>query len=632
MPASYDYRIDWANDGTWTGTGDDVSQRVRPGLTIRFGRDQVRALSPNAVGSADFDLVNTSRDYMPDNAASPIYPNVLPARPTRFQATLSGVVYTLFKGTLDEFKVVPERNTQLVNATAVDALAKLREPNATTALYPSIRTGEAIAAVLTAVGWPVTARDLDIGATTLRWWSLSNVNAWTAINEILDAEGSPALLYADGNGNICFRDRHHRLRATLNANPGFEGATSNWTATGGALALNTSTSVKGQSSGQLTPTGVAVQAYLSSELVAVSAATKVTAVGWVRCAVSRNVFMNVSYFDASFNYLTTHTTTKAVTANTWTYFLTEFTAPASTVWATIQPGMDSTPAAGHVLLVDDLRLQVASASVATFRDAGTEPLFSPPMVYDQGWRDVVNSVLFDVEERGPDLEASEVWTSDQVYTIAPSTSQYVTFVADDPFIEGDVSDYTVLSGSAGINVISIMGRTGLLQVYSGGTGGVVTGIKVVGIKVSAQRTLQVSASDSTSIATYGTKSGPSGAGDACYEDALAIAALAVAYRKVRLPIVSIDMAGTSDVRLTQCLTRKLSDRIKIIDAAGTGLNRDFFIEQIEHELPQAPQLVGHRTTFGCEAVATGSGLDDGSTVFIFDHPTNGKFGTGKFAS
>jgi hypothetical protein len=632
VPASFDYRFDWNDNGNFTNTGDDMSQRIRPGLTTRIGRDQLRALSPIAVGTADFEINNMSRDYYPENASSPIYPNVLPAREIRVQATLSGVVYTPLRGVLDDFDINPDPDVKTIKASAVDALNSLKDTTATTALYPSIRTGDAIAAVLDAIGWPANARDLDSGATTLRWWALNGADAWTAIQDLVAAEGPPALLAADGTGSIVFRDRHHRYLSTLNSNPGFEGTTTPWVATGGALALNTSLSVKGKNSGQLTPTGAAALSYLSSEYCAVAAGARVTATGWFRCAASRNVLLNVSYFDATFTYLgITHTTTKAVTANTWNYVLTEYTAPASTAYAQIQTTMDATPPASHVLQVDEVRLQAASAAVATFRDAGAEPLFSRTMTYDPGWRDVVNNIQWDVDERGPDEDISEIWTSDQTYSIVASGSLSIEFSTSDPFMSAVISEFTLLSGTASYSLSATQGLSASVDIFAGGGGATIGSIVVTGRKVSVQRTLQAIAHDSTSISDYGSKAGPSSPGAACFEDALAVATQLVQTRKDPLPIVSITLAAVSDVRLAAALVSKLSDRIKIIDVANTGLNRDFWIEQIEHVLGQAPQLTGMRTTLGCEAVPT-FGLGSPSTAFRFDHPTNGKFGTGTFAT
>ena len=89
--------------------------------------------------------------------------------------------------------------------------------------------------------------------------------------------------------------------------------------------------------------------------------------------------------------------------------------------------------------------------------------------------------------------------------------------------------------------------------------------------------------------------------------------------------MSIPVANANDKRLTQQLARDLSDRVHITDTE-TGLNADFFVEQISHATSGTGRVL--TTTFGCEkADATRP-----ANVFVFDDATNGKFNTGKFGT
>jgi hypothetical protein len=313
------------------------------------------------------------------------------------QLTLDPV--TLFRGHIDEYTVMPARGERKVNLSALDTLAKLNEAKSFTGLYPAIRTGDAIDAVLDSIGWPANARDIDTGATTLRWWIVNGDDAWSAIQEIMEAEGSPSLVTSDGNGNVIFKDRHHRLFTTLNVNPTFEGSTGSWTSFGGALTLETSISHNGQNSAKLVPDGVTAIVGIASEAVPAVAGTRYTVSGWLRCAVGRGVNLNVDWTNSSGAYISTSVFSITVVANTWTFFYTEYTSPALTGFGTIRPTMSGTPAGSNILYCDDVRIRSATASVATFRDATTEPKFSEPLSYDHGWRDVVNSVQFSVDER-----------------------------------------------------------------------------------------------------------------------------------------------------------------------------------------------------------------------------------------
>lgn len=637
MPGVYTISIDWSNNATFTDTGEDVTTRTLQELSITYGRNTERALNPIATGSANAEILNISRDYSPENSSSPLTGNVKPARPFRINAApaqlntnatfeesaspwsafgsstivrsstyshggyysgkltsdagsdprcsggnaavtagvtyqytghlfspvglptsvavgidwfTSGLAYistsqtsaaltanvwknitatavapgtaafgairfsffgtpgagqilygddlyltavptTMFSGHLDDYKVKPALDERKVQITAQDALAKLKEAKVTTDLYQIIRTGDAVTAVLDAIGWPGGLRDIDEGATILRWWVVDGDDAYTVINDIVSAEGSPALLTVDpATGNIVFRDRHHRLLLTA-----------------------------------------------------------------------------------------------------------------------------------------------STTSQATFRDTGSEPQFSAPLDYDQGWSDIVNDVSFDVDERSPDALVSVIWSSELSYFVPNGTTYTIIASGSDPFLglitPVSGTDYQLRSGSVSITLSRTQGLSTTISITATGDS-VIDTLQVRGYAVPVVRTVKATSSDSTSITAYGRKSGPEDAGLASLEDAKSIAALAVAYRKDPLPIVTFDViAGNGGAtRLTQNLTRDLSDRITVI-SAELGMSRDFFIENLTHVVREAGLI--HVTSYGCEAVPTGSGLDSSTDIFTFDHATRGKFGTGKFA-
>src|SRR5690606_32639819 len=54
-------------------------------------------------------------------------------------------------------------------------------------------------------------RQLDVGATVIRWWWAEDEDAFDAISKIVASEGPPAMVYANEHGGIVFRSRHHRL-------------------------------------------------------------------------------------------------------------------------------------------------------------------------------------------------------------------------------------------------------------------------------------------------------------------------------------------------------------------------------------------------------------------------------------
>ncbi|MFC5744838.1 hypothetical protein [Actinomadura rugatobispora] len=211
--AHFRFAIDWDGDGDFTGPGEDVTDQVlaKSGFSTEFGRDQARALSPPASGRATFTLNNISRNYSPDNPASPLADDLLPAREVLSTVELDGVTRALFRGHLDDFEVKVEKNVREVDCVAFDPLAKLKDNKVSTQLYAGIRTGEAINVILDAADWPADLRDLDVGATVIRWWWEEGTDAWDAILKLVNSEGPAAIVHADEDGRIVFRDRHHRI-------------------------------------------------------------------------------------------------------------------------------------------------------------------------------------------------------------------------------------------------------------------------------------------------------------------------------------------------------------------------------------------------------------------------------------
>lgn len=202
--------VDWSRNGTFADSGDDVTTVVRGGISASYGRDQATALSPVVAGRGSFTLDNSTRTYSPRNASSALFGLVKPSRPVLVQRTISGTTYTVFRGHTDDSPLDPDPDSKTVAFSLIDYLADFRGVNVTTTLYQGIRTGAAIDAVLTAAGW-TGGRALDTGATILPWWWADGADASDMLQQLLAAEGPPALLTIDGTGAFVFRDRHHRV-------------------------------------------------------------------------------------------------------------------------------------------------------------------------------------------------------------------------------------------------------------------------------------------------------------------------------------------------------------------------------------------------------------------------------------
>lgn len=211
-----------AGDKTWIDyaqvymAGEEITA-MTPGVVsevnIQYGRDQARSLAPMGSGEVSFSVDNVSRDLSPENAASPLANVLGPGRDLLVEAHYNNRCYVLFFGSVDDFKVDASQGKWLASFTGIDAMARFKGRPVSTRLHPALRTGEAVHKVLDAIGW-TGGRDIDAGASTLRWWWAESDDASEVLQEILAVEGPNALLTVGSSGEIVFRDRHHRLLRT----------------------------------------------------------------------------------------------------------------------------------------------------------------------------------------------------------------------------------------------------------------------------------------------------------------------------------------------------------------------------------------------------------------------------------
>lgn len=211
--------IPTAGTQTWidyvqvVGDGEGISDSppgVVSAVSIQYGRDQSRSIGDVQPGQCKFDVDNVSRDLSPENASSPLNGLLGPGRETVVEATWNAQVYRLYSGYLDDYQIDTAAGTWLANFSAADGLARLKDVPVSTALYPAVRTGAAINVILDTIGW-AGARDIDAGATTIRWWCAENDDALTELMDIVNSEGPSAFAHMSSTGAFIFRDRHHRL-------------------------------------------------------------------------------------------------------------------------------------------------------------------------------------------------------------------------------------------------------------------------------------------------------------------------------------------------------------------------------------------------------------------------------------
>jgi hypothetical protein len=289
--------------------------------------------------------------------------------------------------------------------------------------------------------------------------------------------------------------------------------------------------------------------------------------------------------------------------------------------------------------------------------------FISPFEYSHGWRDIVNDVVFAVEERRPDTDLSAVWESTSTISLSIGQSVTVDVQTSDPFLDAqDIADGTdIIYSGAGIPSTLLSRRSGqsaAITITAIGGSLTVTYLRLRARSVPVARTVQVAAADSTSIARHGQRTYGDEAPWAGQHDALAVAQLLLAAYSERRPTVSLRIVSSDLAHHLQVATRQISDLITIRNGE-LGLYADFFIENVQHTLAR---MVGeddcpgpvHYATFGCERSGVvvpdnpftfdvaGAGFDDGvfdptaadnpENVFIFDDPTQGQFDFGRFGT
>lgn len=209
----YGLRFDWSQSHGYGGTLEDVSSYLTDDdLTITAGRDTSRAAASLPAGTMNFTLIEKNPppnfQFSPESVTSALAGLIVPGVPSTFDVTVAGATTTLYTGVLDDFTYDPDART--LTGTVRDAWGVPSAEQLSTTVSQGLRTGDLIHLVLNAIGWPLTARSIDYGATVVPFWWEEGTDAATAIQKLVDSEGPPAIAYVYA-GVFYFRDRHHRI-------------------------------------------------------------------------------------------------------------------------------------------------------------------------------------------------------------------------------------------------------------------------------------------------------------------------------------------------------------------------------------------------------------------------------------
>ncbi len=533
---TYSLAVDWDQNGSFVQTGmlllglsgdspDEVTSNVLNEVTISYGRDQDRQLSPGAVGNASARLCNVDRIYNPENRTSPLYGDLDPAREARIQTVWAGQTFPLFRGRIDDYNINADFEDRSVSFTFLDGLSLLQGVKLSTAVYESLRTGDIVNIILNEAGW-TGPRDIDLGATIVKFWWAEGTDALTAVQEIVRSEGPPSVAYVAPDGTFVFRARHHRLL--------------------------------------------------------------------------RQQSVNVQ-------------------------------------------GTFAAKALGDCSAVAPVGLDIAK-----------------PFSYAHGWRDIINSVSFEVTERVASPDISDVWTSEDTITLAIGQGISINISGSDPFQDAITpvsgTDFTVSgAGTVNVGLNRDSGQSVQITLTAVGGGVTVQGLKLRARPIPVLRTVKVDRVDAGSITSHGERTYPDTAPWANVNDSSAIADMILLHYAQRRPTVQLRVVTKDPTHFLQVLQRTISDRVHIRNDE-MSIDDDFFVERVTHSLqrfnaPGRPPV--HSVVLGCEKDLAqnvnpfrfdvrGSGFNDGTfdpiqtdnaaTVFIFDNPVQGQFDTGLFGT
>lgn len=207
-------------------TGDRVvdGETIKSGIladrqppVITYGRDKASDLASVVAGSTDILLNNYSGVYTP--------PSQLVDYAAQRQLILrirtdAGTYNNAYVGWTENIELDADPDEKSVSITTIDHMVRALETNVRTELHETIRTGEAIKAILDAANIPYNDEDIDSGATILTWWGF-NGKALDGIQAIVASEGPPATYMMNGLGRFSFHDRHHRVRASYGTTPAY---------------------------------------------------------------------------------------------------------------------------------------------------------------------------------------------------------------------------------------------------------------------------------------------------------------------------------------------------------------------------------------------------------------------------
>jgi len=160
-------------------------------------------------GTLSLRIVDQNGDFNSQNVNSPYFGLLSPMRKVAITATFASVTYPIFSGFITSFSTTtPQNASDVVYTTinAVDAFRLAQNAQIATVAGAGVQlSGSRINALLDAIDWPASMRDIDAGLTTMQ---ADPGTARTALNAMQVVETSEyGALYVDASGSFVFQDR-----------------------------------------------------------------------------------------------------------------------------------------------------------------------------------------------------------------------------------------------------------------------------------------------------------------------------------------------------------------------------------------------------------------------------------------
>ena len=161
-------------------------------------------------GTLSLRIVDQNGDFNPQNPSGPYYNLLTPMRKVQITATYGATTYPIFSGFITSYTTTTPKNANDVVYTtiqAVDAFRLAQNAQISTVAGTSAGqlSGTRINALLDAIDWPISMRDVDAGLTTMQ---ADPGTARTSLAAMQTVEISEyGALYVDAAGSFVFQDR-----------------------------------------------------------------------------------------------------------------------------------------------------------------------------------------------------------------------------------------------------------------------------------------------------------------------------------------------------------------------------------------------------------------------------------------